>query len=54
MFQDVDGAVSSQALALFAPASRAPVYCFHDTFLRTELSAGSMVKFEEIDLLASS
>ncbi|MFZ0710784.1 MAG: ABC transporter substrate binding protein [Terrimicrobiaceae bacterium] len=50
MFQDATGAsfVPRQALALFAPASRAPIYGCYDTYLGYGVVGGSMVTFEEI------
>ncbi len=50
MFQDATGAsfVPRQALALFAPASRAPIYGSYDTYLGYGIVGGSMVTFEEI------
>ena len=50
MFEDATGAsfVPRQALALFAPASRAPIYGSYDTYLGYGIVGGSMVTFEEI------
>ena len=50
MFQDATGAsfTPRQALTLFAPASRAPIYGCYDTFLGYGIVGGSMVTFEEI------
>jgi PAS domain S-box-containing protein len=50
MFQDAAGAsfIPRQALALFAPASRAPIYGCYDTYLGYGIVGGSMVTFEEI------
>ena len=50
MFQDATGAsfIPRQALALFAPASRAPIYGSYDTYLGYGIVGGSMVTFEEI------
>jgi PAS domain S-box-containing protein len=49
MFQDATGAsfTPRQALASFAPASRAPIYGFYDTYLGYGIVGGSMVTFEE-------
>jgi PAS domain S-box-containing protein len=50
MFQDAAGAsfTPRQALASFAPASRAPIYGCYDTYLGSGIVGGSMVTFEEI------
>ena len=50
MFQDATGAFFTprRALTLFAPASRAPIYGFYDTYLGYGIVGGSMVTFEEI------
>jgi PAS domain S-box-containing protein len=50
MFQDAVGAsfTPRQALSLFAPASRAPIYGHYDTYLGYGIVGGSMVTFEEI------
>jgi PAS domain S-box-containing protein len=50
MFQDATGTsfTPRQALALFAPASRAPIYGCYDTYLGYGIVGGSMVTFEEI------
>ena len=50
MFEDATGAsfIPRQALALFAPASRAPIYGCYDTYLGYGIVGGSMVTFEEI------
>ena len=50
MFQDAAGGsfTPRQALALFAPASRAPIYGLYDTYLGNGIVGGSMVTFEEI------
>ncbi len=50
MFQDATGAsfTPRQALTLFAPASRAPIYGCYDTYLGYGIVGGSMVTFEEI------
>ncbi|HEY5705120.1 MAG TPA: PAS domain-containing protein [Terrimicrobiaceae bacterium] len=50
MFEDAAGAsfTPRQALALFAPASSAPIYGFYDTYLGYGIVGGSMVTFEEI------
>jgi hypothetical protein len=50
MFQDAAGAsfTPRQALTLFAPASRAPIYGCYDTYLGYGIVGGSMVTFEEI------
>ena len=50
MFEDAAGAsfIPRQALALFAPASRAPIYGCYDTYLGYGIVGGSMVTFEEI------
>ena len=50
MFQDAVGAsfTPRQALALFAPASSAPIYGCYDTYLGYGIVGGSMVTFEEI------
>jgi PAS domain S-box-containing protein len=50
MFQDAAGSffTPQQALKLFAPASRAPIYGFWDTFLGYGIVGGSMVTFEKI------
>ena len=50
MFEDAAGAsfTPRQALASFAPASRAPIYGCYDTYLGYGIVGGSMVTFEEI------
>src|SRR5271165_5203288 len=50
MFQDAAGKtfIPRQALEAFAPASRAPIYSFYDTFVGHGIVGGSMVTFEEI------
>jgi PAS domain S-box-containing protein len=50
MFEDATGAsfIPRQALASFAPASRAPIYGCYDTYLGYGIVGGSMVTFEEI------
>jgi PAS domain S-box-containing protein len=50
MFEDAAGAsfIPRQALASFAPASRAPIYGCYDTYLGYGIVGGSMVTFEEI------
>ena len=50
MFQDAVGKtfIPRQALDAFAPASRAPIYSFYDTFIGHGIVGGSMVTFEEI------
>ena len=50
MFEDAAGAsfTPRQALALFAPASRVPIYGLYDTYLGNGIVGGSMVTFEEI------
>jgi PAS domain S-box-containing protein len=50
MFQDAAGKTFAprQALDAFAPASRAPIYGFYDTYLGHGIVGGSMVTFEEI------
>jgi PAS domain-containing protein len=50
MFQDAAGAsfTPRQALASFAPASRAPIYGCYDTYLGYGIVGGSMVTFEEV------
>ena len=50
MFQDAAGKTFTprQALEAFAPASRAPIYGFYDTYLGHGIVGGSMVTFEEI------
>jgi PAS domain-containing protein len=50
MFQDADGKTFTprQALDAFAPASRAPIYGFYDTYVGHGIVGGSMVTFEEI------
>jgi PAS domain S-box-containing protein len=50
MFEDAVGAsfTPRQALALFAPASRVPIYGLYDTYLGNGIVGGSMVTFEEI------
>ena len=50
MFQDAAGGsfTPRQALALFAPASRVPIYGLYDTYLGNGIVGGSMVTFEEI------
>jgi PAS domain S-box-containing protein len=50
MFQDATGAsfTPRQALALFAPASRAPIYGCYATYLGHGILGGSMVTFEEV------
>ena len=50
MFQDAAGAsfTPRQALTLFAPASRAPIYGCYDTYLGYGIVGGSMVTFAEI------
>ena len=50
MFQDATGAsfTPRQALASFAPASRAPIYGFYNSYLGYGIVGGSMVTFEEI------
>ena len=50
MFQDARGAFFTprQALTLFAPASRAAIYGFRDTYLGYGVVGGSIVTFEKI------
>ena len=50
MFEDATGAsfTPRQALSLFAPASRVPIYGLYDTYLGNGIVGGSMVTFEEI------
>ena len=50
MFEDAAGAsfTPRQALALFAPASRVPIYGLYDTYLGNGIVGGSMVTFEEM------
>jgi PAS domain S-box-containing protein len=50
MFQDAAGKTFTprQALDAFAPASRAPIYSWYDTFVGHGIVGGSMVTFEEI------
>ncbi len=50
MFEDATGAsfIPRQALASFAPASRAPIYGCYDTYLGYGIVGGLMVTFEEI------
>jgi PAS domain S-box-containing protein len=50
MFQDADGVsfTPRQALTLFAPASRVPIYGCYDTYLGYGIVGGSMVTFEEV------
>jgi PAS domain S-box-containing protein len=50
MFQDGTGAsfTPRQALASFAPASRAPIYGCYATYLGHGILGGSMVTFEEV------
>jgi PAS domain S-box-containing protein len=50
MFQDAAGGsfTPRQALALFASASRAPIYGLYDTYLGNGIVGGSMVTFDEI------
>lgn len=50
MFQDATGVFFTprQALTLFAPASRAAIYGFRDTYLGYGVVGGSMVTFEKI------
>jgi PAS domain S-box-containing protein len=55
MFQDARGAsfTPRQALALFSPASRVPIYGCYDTYLGYGIVGGSMVTFEEIGRTAA-
>ena len=50
MFQDASGAtfLPRQALAQFAPASRAPIYACYETYLGYGIVGGDMVTFEQI------
>ena len=50
MFQDAAGKTFTprQALEAFAPASRAPIYGFYDTYLGHGIVGGSMMAFEQI------
>jgi PAS domain S-box-containing protein len=50
MFQDAAGKTSTsrQALDVFAPASRAPIYGWYDTYLGHGVVGGSIIRFEEI------
>lgn len=50
MFQDAAGKTFTprQALDLFAPASRVPIYGCYDTYLGHGIVGGSMVTFEDI------
>jgi PAS domain S-box-containing protein len=50
LFQDATGAsfTPRQALALFAPASRAPIYACYDTYLGHGIVGGVMVTFDEV------
>ena len=50
MFQDATGATfpPRQALAQFAPASRAPIYACYETYLGHGIVGGDMVTFEQI------
>jgi PAS domain S-box-containing protein len=50
VFRDAAGKAFTprQALDEFAPASRAPIYGFYDTYLGHGIVGGSMVTFEEI------
>ena len=50
MFQDAAGRTFTprQALDAFAPASRAPIYGYYDTYVGHGIVGGSMVTFDEI------
>ena len=50
MFQDAAGKTFTprQALDAFAPASRAPIYGYYETYVGHGIVGGSMVTFEEI------
>src|SRR5271166_7045758 len=56
MFQDAAGKTFTprQALDTFAPASRAPIYGFYDTYVGHGIVGGSMVTFEEIGRKAAN